>query len=86
MDLTDVLPAELLGANDGNGPYFSDVQVTTLGGAVVKSDDGQPLTAADADQTTATDTLAWPLFDLPPNTTLTITYNGHRRRWRGDRR
>ncbi len=74
MDLTDVLPAELLGANDEAGPYFANLQLVNPSDAVVKSDGGQPLTAADADQTTVPDTLAWPLFDLPPNTTLTISY------------
>ncbi|NBC22835.1 MAG: isopeptide-forming domain-containing fimbrial protein, partial [Gammaproteobacteria bacterium] len=73
-DLTDVLPADLLGANGGAGPYFANVAVDNDSDAVVKSDGGDPLTAADADQSTSTDTLAWPLFDLPPNTTLTITY------------
>ncbi len=73
MDLTDVLPADLLGANGGSGPYFTDVQIVNPGDAVLKSAGGA-LSATDADQTTATDTLAWPAFDLPPSTTLTITY------------
>ncbi|WP_164655885.1 isopeptide-forming domain-containing fimbrial protein, partial [Thiorhodococcus mannitoliphagus] len=73
MDLSDLLPPDLLGANDGSEPYFTDVALINPSDAVLKSAGGV-LTAADADQTTATNTLAWPAFNLPPNTTLTITY------------
>ncbi|UHD18276.1 DUF7933 domain-containing protein [Thiocapsa bogorovii] len=72
MTLIDVLPADLLGANGGTGPFFTEIQVTNPEGTVVKTAGGA-LTAADADQTNP-DTLAWPPFDLPPETTLTITY------------
>ncbi|MBK1644967.1 hypothetical protein CKO25_09955, partial [Thiocapsa imhoffii] len=72
MNLTDVLPADLLGANGGDGPFFTDIAVINPDDAVLKSAGGV-LIAGDAVQSTA-NTLAWPLFDLPPNTTLTISY------------
>ncbi|MEZ5594721.1 MAG: isopeptide-forming domain-containing fimbrial protein [Gammaproteobacteria bacterium] len=79
VDLRDVLPATLLGAPDGTGtaPFFLNITVDNDGGAVVKNAGGA-LVAAEAQFTTTTetdDTLTWPLFDLPPSSTLTITYD-----------
>ncbi|MEE4297401.1 MAG: isopeptide-forming domain-containing fimbrial protein [Wenzhouxiangella sp.] len=80
VDLRDVLPAGLLGAPDGSGtgPFFTNIGVTNPGDAVVLNATTTPLDAAAATFATTTltdDTLTWPLFDLPPNTTLTITYD-----------
>lgn len=79
VDLTDVLPGDLLGAPDGSGssPFFLNITVDNAGGAVVKNAGGA-LVAGDAMFATtnfADDTLSWPLFDLPPGARLTITYD-----------
>ncbi|WP_045213628.1 isopeptide-forming domain-containing fimbrial protein [Desulfonatronovibrio magnus] len=76
MELKDVLPDGLLGANNGAGPFFTAIGVTNPDNSVVKSEgEGGALTAADAIQTEPNNTLTWPFFNLPPNTALTITYN-----------
>jgi len=82
VDLEDILPPELLGAPDGTGSagtFFLNVMLTNPGDVVVLNSDGvTPLSTGDAMFTTSTnagDTLAWPTFDLPPSTTLTITYD-----------
>ncbi|MCB1803906.1 MAG: isopeptide-forming domain-containing fimbrial protein, partial [Candidatus Competibacteraceae bacterium] len=78
VDLRDVLPGNLLGAPDGTGtaPFFLNITVDNDGGAVVKNAGGA-LVAGDAVFATTNetdDTLTWPLFDMPPGTTLIITY------------
>ena len=82
VDLIDILPPELLGAPDGTGSagtYFLNIMLTNPSDVVVLNSDGvTPLTAGDAmfiTSTNANDTLTWPVFDLPPSTTLTITYD-----------
>ena len=79
VNLRDVLPAHLLGANSGVSPFFTNIVITNPGGAVVLNSDGvTPLNsghAAFAMTSVADDTLTWPLFDMPPTATLTITYD-----------
>ena len=79
VNLRDVLPGHLLGANSETSPFFTNIILTNPGNAVVLNSDGvTSLTAGDAtfDLTNvADDTLTWPLFDMPPNSSLTITYD-----------
>ncbi len=81
VDLRDVLPEDLLGGAGAGGtaPFFLNIMVTNPGGAAVLNSDGvTALAAGDATFATTTltdDTLTWPLFDLPPGATLTITYD-----------
>lgn len=74
--LTDIIPSELLGAI---GAKFQSLSLTNPADAVVLSSDGvTPLSSGDAVQTTTTntdDTLTWPAFNMPPASSLTITYN-----------
>ncbi|QTD48525.1 isopeptide-forming domain-containing fimbrial protein [Sulfidibacter corallicola] len=78
VDLEDVLPADLLGANGGSSPFFTSIGITNPGNAVVLNGTATPLAVGDAAFATTTntdDTLTWPLFELPPLTSLTITYD-----------
>lgn len=79
VNLETLLPPELLGANSGAGPFFTNIAITNPGNAVVLNSDGvTALGTGDASQVTTTntgDTLTWALFDLPPSTTLTITFD-----------
>jgi len=74
VSLKDVLPPELLGANSGTGPFFTNITVDNDSGAVVVNGTSTGLASTDADVSIA-DTLTWPLFDLPPQKTLIITYD-----------
>jgi len=79
VDLRDVLPSEFLGAPDGSGvsPYFLNITLSNPSGAIINGT-AAPLTAADAAFATTNasdDTLAWPLFDLSPGTSVTMTYD-----------
>lgn len=79
VDFADLLPAHLLGAPDGtgSGTFFTNIAVDNDGGSVVKNAGGA-LLAGDASFTTtnnADDTLIFPLFDIPPGSVLTITYD-----------
>ncbi len=78
VELRDVLPQHLLGAPDGGGtgPLFQAIGIDTDGGAVMRNGGGA-LSTGDAvfDTTVVTgDTLTWPLLDIPPLATLTVTY------------
>ncbi len=76
VDLQDPLPPELLG--NGGGPFFLAIALVNPGDGVRRNSDGLPLSAGDAQFITTTetdDTLTWPLFDLPPLSALTITYD-----------
>ena len=80
VDLRDVLPADLLGAPDGSGvaPYFINIALINPANAVLINGTANPLSASDAlflTTNVADDTLTWPLFDLPPSTTLTVSYD-----------
>ncbi|MGS0679959.1 Ig-like domain-containing protein [Shewanella sp. 125m-7] len=79
VDLSDVLPAALLGAPDGSGSgvSFGNVTLQNAQGAVLSSD-GAVLTQNDAQISATTlddDTLAWPLFTLPATAAITIDYD-----------
>lgn len=80
VNLTDILPAKLLGATNGTGnssPFFTSITVDDDGGQVIQNGGGA-LTAGDAVISTTTntdDTLGWPLLQIPAGATLTITYN-----------
>ncbi len=75
VSLDDILPPGLL----GGAPTFDNVTLANPGGAVVLNADGvTPLAVGDAAITTTTntdDTLAWPLVDMPPGSSVTITYD-----------
>jgi len=81
VDLRDVLPEDLLGGAGAGGvsPFFLNIMLTNPGGAAVLNSDGvTPLATGDAMFATDTlvdDTLTWPLFDLPPGATITITFD-----------
>jgi len=73
VDLRDLLPPELLGGT----PTFANVALNNENGVVLNSDNDMLLTAADAEIATtanAGDTLTWPLFDMPPGASLTLSY------------
>lgn len=70
----NLLPAGLLGNANG----YTSVAVNNPGDVVVLTGTATPLSASDFTQSTtnnANDTLSAGLFDIPPSTTLTITYN-----------
>ena len=72
VDLSSVIPADLLGAN----PVFFNITLSNPDS--VQKTSGGTLTASDYSITTTTntnDTLQWALFNLPPNTSITITFS-----------
>ncbi|MEQ8517152.1 MAG: hypothetical protein RIC38_16260 [Chromatocurvus sp.] len=72
VELRDVLPEELLGGE----PTFADIVLVNEEG-VTLNETGMSLMSGEAViETTenADDTLTWPLFDMPPGSTLDISY------------
>ncbi len=80
VSLSELLPAELLGAPDGAGagPVFSNIAVTNPANAIVLSGTATPLALAHSSIGTTTnsnDTLSFSDFDLPAGVTLTYRYD-----------
>ena len=74
VDLSNILPAGLLG--DANG--YTAIAISNPGDVVVLTNTATALTASDFSRSTtnnANDTLTANLFDIPPSTTLTLTYS-----------
>ena len=75
VNLKDILPPELQGAPDGSGSgdkFFNITLTNGSGDVVLSSDNTTLLTSSHAVQTT--DTLSWQPFDMPPGSSITITY------------
>lgn len=80
VDFNDVLPEKLLGAPDGSGggTNISNIVLANSSDKAVLTGTMTPLQSSDASITTTTlsnDTLHWPLFDMPPLSQLTISYD-----------
>ncbi len=80
VNLSDLLPPELLGGPDGAGagPIFTNISVTNPGDVIVLSGTTTPLDATHNSISTTTntnDTLTHTAFDLPPGITLTYSYD-----------
>ncbi len=72
VDLSSVIPADLLGAN----PTFFNITLSNPDN--VQKTAGGTLAGSDYTITTTTntnDTLSWQPFNLPPNTSITITFS-----------
>ncbi|TMO83078.1 Ig-like domain-containing protein [Pseudoalteromonas spongiae] len=77
--LTDLFPEELLGAPDGSGSgaVFESIMLTNTTADVVLSGGNILATASDITQTTTTfagDTLTLAKVDMPPSSSITLTY------------
>ena len=80
VNLSDVLPAELLGAPDGAGagPVISNIHLTNPADVILLSGTATALNTAHTSISTtdnANDTLSFTAFDLPPATRLTYRYD-----------
>ena len=80
VNLSDLLPPELLGSPDGDGagPTLTNISVTNPADAIVLSDTATPLDSTHysiGTTTNANDTLSFTAFDLPAGVTLTYSYD-----------
>ncbi|BAJ01929.1 Ig-like domain-containing protein [Shewanella violacea] len=80
VNLTDIMPTELLGSPDGSGSgsTFDNILLTNPGNLAVLTNTATILASLHASIITTNDsddTLSWPEFDLPATASITIDYD-----------